>query len=256
MTAVRLIARLDVKGANLIKGIHLEGLRVIGDPGDHAERYYRQGIDELIFMDAVANLYGRNNLLDIVESTTADVFVPITVGGGIRSIEDIHQILRAGADKVAINTAAIARPELIGEAAAIFGNQCIVVSIDAKRQPDGSWEAFVETGRERTGKDAIEWAARAVSLGAGEVLLTSVDREGTLKGFDLELLARLSEAVAVPVIASGGAGCAAHVVEAIRDGHADAVAVASVLHYGKAAIDALKRDVADAGIHMRPVGPP
>ena len=185
MSNIRLIARLDIKGPNLIKGIHLEGLRVIGDPQEFAVRYYRQGADELLYMDVVASLYGRNNLSDIVQRAVRNVFVPITVGGGIRNLDDVRHILRCGADKVAINTAAVARPELVREVSRRFGAQCTVLSIEAKQQGPGKWEAYTDNGRERTGLDVVEWARRGAELGAGEILLTSVDREGTRKGFDV-----------------------------------------------------------------------
>ena len=241
----RIIARLDIKGPNLVKGIHLEGLRVMGDPGEHALRYYAEGADELVYMDIVASLYGRNNLIDVVERTAAHIFVPLTVGGGIRSLQDITTLLRAGADKVAINTAAVQRPELIREASRIFGSQCIVLSIEAKRQPDGHYEAYTDNGRERTGLDAIDWAKRAIDLGAGEVLLTSVDKEGTRKGFDTDVIGRLGPHVGVPVIASGGAGSIDHVADALAAG-ADAVAVAGLLHYKTETVGSLK-----AGLHAR-----
>lgn len=228
--SIRLILRLDVKNDTVVKGIHLEGLRVVGRPLDMAVQYYKAGADEILYMDAVASLYGRNSLLDIVEKTSRAVFVPMTVGGGIRSIEDIGALLRAGADKIAINTAAVKRPEFITEASDRFGAQCIVLSIEAKRVA-GGWEAYVETGREATGVDVLEWASRAVALGAGEILLTSIDHEGVRKGYDLELTAAVSRAVDVPVIACGGAGMPEHVADALTEGKADAVAFASILHY-------------------------
>lgn len=247
----RLIARLDIKGPNLVKGIHLEGLRVIGAPATYSRRYYEQGADELLLIDIVASLYGRNNLADIVQQTAAEVFVPMTVGGGIRTVEDVYRLLRAGADKVAINTAAIARPALIAEASRIFGCQCIVVSIEAQKQPDGRWEAFTDNGRERTGIDAVEWAKRAVDLGAGEVLVTSIDREGTRKGFDLPLVAALGPILGVPVVACGGAGTVAHLGDALTAG-ADAVAIASLLHYDLATVGDCKRSLAEGGFAVRP----
>lgn len=250
---VRVIARLDIKGPNLIKGIHLEGLRVIGDPNEHARRYYGQGIDEILYIDSVASLYGRNNLSDIVDRTTRDIFIPITVGGGVRSVDDIHTLLRAGADKIAVNTAAVARPELIAEGAKAFGSQCIVVSIAAKRRPGASgWEVLVETGRESTGLDAVAWACRAVEMGAGELLVTSVDREGTQSGFDIELTRTIADAVGIPVIASGGAGSLDDIVRVLDDGRADAVAVASMLHYRKATPADIKRHLAARGFTVRP----
>lgn len=242
MTNVRLIARLDVKGPNLIKGIHLEGLRVIGDPQEFARRYYEQGADELIYIDIVASLYGRNNLMDIVQHAARDVFVPMTVGGGIRSSDDVRDLLRAGADKVAINTAVVKRPELITEVARRFGSQCMVLSIEAKSRGDGRWEVYTDCGRERSGIDAVEWAQRGIELGAGEILLTSIDREGTRKGFDVELTKAVASAVSVPVVASGGYGEARHLAEVVSAG-ADAVAIADALHYNRATISQL-RDVA------------
>lgn len=228
---LRLIARLDVKGANLVKGVHLEGLRVLGAPTRFAGHYYRAGADEIFYQDVVASLYGRNNLLEVVEQTSREVFIPMTVGGGLRSLEDIRAVLRAGADKVAINTAALARPELIREAAQRFGSSTIVVSIEAKKMSDGRTLAFTDNGREPTGVEVLPWAQQAVELGAGEILLTSVDQEGTGTGFDLELVRTVSRAVPVPVIASGGAGSREHVQEVAQEGEADAVALASVLHY-------------------------
>ncbi|HEY9686953.1 MAG TPA: imidazole glycerol phosphate synthase cyclase subunit [Coleofasciculaceae cyanobacterium] len=236
----RLIARLDIKGPNLVKGIHLEGLRVMGPPQEFAERYYEQGAAELLYIDIVASLYGRNNLTDIVKQTAANVFIPITVGGGIRSVDDVKALLRCGADKVAINTAAIKRPELIQEVAHRFGSQCMVLSIEAKQQAPGKWEAYTDNGRERTGVDVIEWVQRGVELGAGEVLLTSVDREGTRKGFDVELVREVSTRVNVPVIASGGLGSTEHLTEVVAKGRADAVAVADALHYNRIPMDEMR----------------
>ena len=233
MAQLRLIARLDIKGPDLIKGIQLEGVRKIGDPQDFARRYYREGVDEILYMDAVASLYGRNMLGDLVSRTADEVFIPITVGGGIRSVDDVRDILRNGADKVAINTAATTNPEIITEVAKIFGSQCMVLSIAAKRDKSGGWEALRDGGREHTGLDAIEWAKRGQELGAGEILLTSVDKEGTQKGFDLELVRTISDAVTIPVIASGGMGCFEDLTGVVRDGHADAVAMAHVLHFEK-----------------------
>lgn len=228
---VRIIPRLDIKGPNLVKGVRFEGLRVLGKPEDFARRYYEHGADELIYMDVVASLYGRNSLLEIVERTSKEIFIPLTVGGGLRSVEDIRRVLRAGADKVSINTAALAQPGLIREACRAFGSSTIVVSIEAIRKADGTYEAYVDYGRQSTGVDAIEWARRAAELGAGELLVTSIEREGTGQGFDLELTRRIAESVPIPVIAAGGAGRVAHVREAIDEGRADAVCVASLLHY-------------------------
>ncbi len=248
--APRMIARLDIKGPNLVKGIHLEGLRVIGDPAEHAVRYYQEGADELLYIDIVASLYERNNLTEVVARTAQEIFVPLTVGGGVRSLDDVNKLLRAGADKVAINTGAVRRPELITEAARSFGSQCIVASIEAKRRRDGTWEAYTDNGREKTGLAVAEWAARMIDLGAGELLLTSVDMEGTRKGFDLELVRALGPKLEVPVIACGGAGTAQHVGQAIEAG-ADAVAIASLLHYKLESIGSLKSKLAAQNFPVR-----
>ncbi len=252
---IRLIARLDIKGPNLIKGIHLEGLRVIGSPNEHALCYYRQGADELIYMDIVASLYGRNSLGDIVQQAAQDVFVPITVGGGIRSVDDATRLLRCGADKVAVNTAAVANPGLISDIARRFGSQCMVLSIEAKQIGPDRWEAYTDNGRERTGLDVIEWVKRGVALGAGEILLTSVDKEGTRKGFDLPLLHAVTGEIGVPVIASGGMGRPEHLVEAVQQGQADAVAMADILHYGRATIGEIRATARAAGIEVRAYEP-
>jgi len=226
MKNLRIIARLDIKGPNLIKGVHLEGLRKLGDPNEYALRYYREGADELLYMDIVASLYGRNSLTDIIRRTAENIFIPLTVGGGVRSIADVETLLKAGADKVAINTQATRTPELIGDVARRFGSQCMVVSIEAKRQGEGRWEAFVDNGREHTGYDVVEWARHAADLGAGEVLLTSVDREGTRNGLDVELARAVAGAVAVPVILSGGFGKPQDLVTAVTEGMADAIGIA------------------------------
>ena len=247
MGNLRLIARLDIKGPNLIKGIHLEGLRVIGSPNEHALRYYQQGIDELIYMDCVASLYGRNHLGEIIRAAAQDIFVPLTVGGGIRSVDDVTQILRAGADKVAVNTAAVGNPSLISDISRVFGNQCMVLSIEAKQVGPGQWQVFTDNGREHTGLDVIAWAKRGVELGAGEILLTSIDREGTRKGFDIDLLQAVTDAVTVPVIASGGMGEADDLVDAVRIGNVDAVAMADILHYKRAEVGDI-RAVAHAAV--------
>jgi cyclase len=215
-----------------VKGVHLEGLRVVGRPELFAGKYYEDGADELIYIDSVASLYGRNNLEEIVRRTAERVFIPLTVGGGVRSVNDIERLLRAGADKVAINTAALTNNSLLSEGARVFGSQCIVLSVQAKQRSPGKYECLVCNAREETGLDVFEWIKKAADLGAGEILLMSVDREGTGKGYDIELIARAAGMVDVPVIASGGAGRPEHIKEAIELGMADAVSAASIFHYG------------------------
>ena len=251
MAKIRLIPRLDIKGTNVIKGIHLEGLRVMGDPQDFARRYYDQGADEILYVDVVASLYGRNSLHSIIERAVRDVFVPLTVTGGIRSVDDVRSILRAGADKIGINTAATKRPELIREVARRFGSQCMVLSIEAKRTTPGKWEVYTDNGREKTGLDVVEWAQRGVGLGAGEILLTSVDREGTREGFDLELVAAVAKVVGVSVIASGGMGMLDDVAKVVQLGGADAVAMADVLHYGRTTVNEIRTAARAAGLIVR-----
>lgn len=231
MKTIRIIPRLDVKGPNLVKGVHLEGLRVLGKPEDFATKYYSEGADELIYIDAVASLYGRDNLLDIVRRAAQKVFIPLTAGGGLRSIDDIRDLLRAGADKVAINTGAVNNPLLIRDGAKAFGAQCMVVSIEAQMRAPGKYEALTDNGREKSGRDVYEWAKEAVDLGAGELLVTCIDREGTGRGYDLDLIRTLAESVPVPVIACGGCGRVSHLLEVIQTGKADAVCAASIFHY-------------------------
>lgn len=247
---IRLIPRLDIKGPNLIKGVHLEGLRVIGDPQLHAQRYYDAGADELVFMDTVASLYGRNNLADIIARAAEKIFVPLTVGGGLRSTDDVRAMLRSGADKVAINTAAIARPELIGEVARQFGSQCMVVSVEAKSLAPGKWEAYTDNGREHTGLDVVEWCRRAEGLGAGELLITSIDREGTRKGYDFDLIRAVAAAVRIPIIASGGLGRGEDAIQAAHCG-ADAVSFADALHYGRLGLTEIREAMANSGLRVR-----
>ncbi len=244
----RIIARLDIKGPNLVKGIHLEGLRILGKPEDFARYYYEQGADELIYMDIVASLYGRNSLLNIVQRTAKEIFIPLIVGGGLRTLEDIQTVLAAGADKVSVNTAAIKDPSFIARAARRFGSSTIVVSIEAIRNEDGSYEAYTDNGREQTGMNVFEWAQKVTDLGAGEILLTSIDREGTGEGFDWELTRIVSELVPIPVIALGGAGCLEDIYKVIDEGKADAVSMASILHYNfLKKHDSLKQDYSGEG---------
>lgn len=247
---VRLIARLDVKAPYLIKGVHLEGLRKVGDPREFAERYYKDGIDEILYIDAVASLYRRNTITDLVKRTAENVFIPITAGGGVRSVDDVRTLLRIGADKVAINTAAIRRPALITEVARELGSQCMVLSIQAKHRGQG-WEAYCDQGREHTGRDAIEWARQSQSLGAGEILVTSVDREGTRQGFDIELLRAITSTVTIPVIASGGMGNVDHLVEAVTQGGVQAVALAHVLHYCVLGVSEIRERARSRQVPMR-----
>jgi cyclase len=229
----RVIARLDIKGDNLVKGIHLEGLRVLGKPEKFANLYYESGADELIFMDVVASLYNRNSLHEIISRVAKHIFIPLTVGGGLRTIEDIRAVFRAGADKVAINTAAITNKGFISEAAKIFGSSNILGSIEAIKQSDGSYLAYTDNAREYTGVEVIKWAQKLEELGVGELLITSVDNEGTGKGYDLELIASVSKVVSIPVIANGGAGRLEHIKDVFEQTSADAVSIASMLHYNE-----------------------
>ncbi|MCF8453562.1 MAG: imidazole glycerol phosphate synthase cyclase subunit [Pedobacter sp.] len=228
---VRVIPRLDIKGPNLVKGIHLEGLRVLGKPEYFAEYYYNNNADELFFQDTVASLYERNNLKDIISKTAKKIFIPLTVGGGLRTIEDITNVLRAGADKVSINTAAIKNPDFIRDASLKFGSSTIVISIEAIKQSDGQYLAYIDNGREYTGIEVVSWAKRVQELGAGEIVITSVDKEGTGEGFDIELTALIANAVSIPVIAHGGCGNPHDVADVITKCKIDAVAIAAVLHY-------------------------
>ena len=232
MKYIRIIPRLDIKGPNLVKGIHLEGLRVLGKPEDFAKLYYEQGADELIYQDTVASLYQRNSLTDIITRTAEDIFIPITVGGGLRTLEDINKVLRAGADKVSINTAAIKNPKFITESSRAFGSSTIVVAVEVIKQPDNSYLAYTDNGREYTGVDVLSWVKEVEYRGAGEILLTSIDRDGTGSGFDIDLIKMVSSAVQVPVIAHGGCGSTNHIKSAINDGYADAIAISSMIHYG------------------------
>jgi imidazole glycerol-phosphate synthase subunit HisF len=240
MRKIRLIARLDIKGQNLIKSVQLEGLRVIGNPSEYALEYYKQGADELIFIDTVASLYGRNNLSSLIKQTIKDIFIPLTVGGGIRSIEDATEILRSGADKVAINTAAVKRPMLIKEIAKTFGSQCMVLSVQAKRNESNQWNVFTDNGREKTDFEVLDWIKKGIEHGAGEILLTSIDNEGTRRGFDLELIKMVTDEVSVPVIVSGGMGEIKHLLDVIDFAKPDAVAMADILHYKRSTIGEIR----------------
>jgi imidazole glycerol-phosphate synthase subunit HisF len=228
---IRIIPRLDIKGPNLVKGIHLEGLRVLGKPEEFAQLYYEQGADELIFQDTVASLYMRNNLTEIVTRTAENIFIPLTVGGGIRTLNDINSVLRAGADKVSVNTAAIEKPDFINQSSKTFGSSTIVVAVEAIKQQDRSYLAYTDNGREFTGIDVLTWAKEVQDRGAGEILLTSIDQEGTGNGYDLDLIKMVSEVVSIPVIAHGGAANVSHIIDSINIAGADAVAISSMLHY-------------------------
>lgn len=249
----RVIARLDVKGTNLIKGIQLEGLRVMGPISKFARQYYSAGVDEIIYMDAVASLYGRNSLQPVIEDASSSVFVPMTVGGAVRSVEDTRNILRSGADKIAMNTGAIKNPQIISEISQTFGSQCMVLSIEAKKIGSQKWECYIDNGREHTGFDPIEWASRSENLGAGEILLTSIDQEGTRKGFDIELIQAVCNQVSIPVIASGGFGNPDHALELFRKTPVSAVAIADAFHYGRTTICELKSYLIKNGVSMRPI---
>ena len=228
---IRIIPRLDIKGPNIVKGINFEGLRVMGKPENFAKFYYENGADEIIYMDVVASLYGRNNLFDIVKKVSKEIFIPLTVGGGIRSLNDIQSLLMVGADRVSINTMAIQNPELISKAVKKFGSSTIVISIESIKNKDGSYEVYTNNGRERTGVKVFEWVKKVVELGAGEILLTSINNEGTGNGFDVDLIKKVSESVSIPVIAAGGAGKIEHIKEVIINGKVSGVCLASILHY-------------------------
>ncbi len=252
MRVARVIPCLDVTAGRVVKGINFVGLRDAGDPVELAAKYDAEGADELVFLDITASSDGRDTMIDVVYRTAEQVFIPFTVGGGIRAVSDARSMLRAGADKVSVNTAAVQRPELIAEIAAEFGTQCVVCAIDAKRRPAGGYEVYLHGGRTPTGIDAVRWAEQATSLGAGEILLTSMDRDGTKQGFDLGLTRVIADAVGVPVIASGGVGTLQHLVDGISDGHATGVLAASIFHFGEHTIGQAKAMLAAAGVMVRP----
>ena len=254
MLKARIIPCLDVKDGRTVKGINFVDLVDAGDPVEQAKFYDEQGADELTFLDITASHENRDTIFDVVNRTAEQCFMPLTVGGGVRQVEDIRKLLLAGADKVSINTAAVHRPEFVGEAAEKFGSQCIVVAIDARSTGPNKWEIFTHGGRESTGIDAVDWARKMANLGAGEILLTSMDRDGTRSGFDIELTRALSDSVQLPVIASGGVGTLDHLVEGIRDGHASAVLAASIFHFGEYSIIEAKAHMAAAGVAVRPPG--
>ena len=252
--ALRIIPKIDIKGPNLVKGMHLEGLRVLGKPEQFARHYYLQGADELIFQDVVASLYGRNSLEEIISKTAKEIFIPLTVGGGIRSLEDISAVLRAGADKVSLNSSAVRNPDLISKSSREFGNQCIVIAIDAKRKVNKTdeWEVYVKGGRENNGIDVLSWAKKVEELGAGEILLTSMDGDGTQNGYDLHLTESVTNIVDIPVIASGGAGCLEDIYDVFNEGRASAALLASLLHDKKLSLSEIKNFLLEKKLSIRP----
>jgi cyclase len=252
MLAKRIIPCLDVTGGRVVKGVNFVELRDAGDPVEIAARYNDQGADELTFLDITATSDGRDLILHIIEAVASQVFIPLTVGGGVRSVEDVRRLLNAGADKVSFNSAAVANPQVIRDASEKYGAQCIVVAIDAKKRPGGGWDVYTHGGRKNTGLDAVAWASHMAAMGAGEILLTSMDRDGTKIGFDLELTRAVADAVPVPVIASGGVGALEHLSEGIRIGGADAVLAASIFHYGEFTVGQAKALLARDGIPVRP----
>ena len=252
MRSVRVIPCLDVDAGRVVKGVNFVGLRDAGDPVELAARYDAEGADELVFLDITASSDARDTMVDVARRVADEVFIPFTVGGGVRSVDDARRLLMAGAEKVAVNTAAIERPELVGELATEFGSQCVVVAIDARRREGGGFEVYTHGGRTPTGIDAIEWALRVDALGAGEILLTSMDRDGTKEGFDIELTRAVTDAVGVPVIASGGVGTLAHLVGGVIDGRADAVLAASIFHFGEHSVAEAKHELERAGVIVRP----
>lgn len=249
--AKRIIPCLDVTAGRVVKGINFLELRDAGDPVEIARRYDAQGADEITFLDITATSDGRDLILPIIEAVASQVFIPLTVGGGVRAVEDVRRLLNAGADKVSINSSAISNPQLVFDASQKYGSQCIVVAIDAKKAADGRWEVFTHGGRKATGLDAVEWAQKMESLGAGEILLTSMDRDGTKAGFDLALTRAVSDAVGIPVIASGGVGGLQDLADGVKQGRADAVLAASIFHYGQHTVQEAKRFMAQQGIPMR-----
>jgi cyclase len=256
MLTKRVIPCLDVHDGKVTRGVQFGraeegGLRNVGDPVELAIRYNDQGADEMVFFDITASAHGRGTMIDVIERTAAHCFMPLTVGGGIRAVEDMSVMLKSGADKISINSSAIATPELISAGAERFGSQCIVVSIDAKKTAPDRWEVFVQGGRKPTGLDAVEWATRAVALGAGEIVLNSIDADGTKAGYDLVITRRISEAVGVPIVASGGAGTLDHMVEVLAAGKADAVLAASIFHFGEYTVGDVKRHLAARGLAVR-----
>ncbi|HEM3609221.1 imidazole glycerol phosphate synthase subunit HisF [Streptococcus suis] len=251
MLAKRIIPCLDVKDGRVVKGVNFVNLTDVGDPVDAAKAYYEAGCDELVFLDITATHEERDTTVDMVRRVAEQVFIPFTVGGGIRSVEDMNKMLKAGADKVSVNSSAVANPQLIADCAEKFGNQCVVVAIDAKKVEDGSWHVFVAGGRKDTGIDLLDWAKKVVSLGAGEILLTSMDKDGTKSGFDIEMLNAVANVVTVPIIASGGAGNSQHILEVFEKTPATGALAASIFHYGEVSIADTKQAMRQSGIEVR-----
>jgi len=248
---VRIISRLEVKGLNVVKGIQMEGLRVVGKPEELSDNYFKQGIDEIIFSDIVASLYNRNHLSELVNTVANKIFIPLCVGGGIRKIDDIRNLLRSGADKISINTEATKSPALIEAAAKTYGSQCIVSSIHAKKIAEGKWEPYIENGRERTHLDVVDWAKRLESLGTGEIMLISVDKDGTRKGFDIDLIKSVSDSVSIPIIACGGAGSLEHIEELFQKTNISAVALSNILHFNKFNVSSIKEHLNSKNVLTR-----
>ena len=255
MSFIRLIARLDIKGPNVIKGIQMDGLRVVGPVAEVAKRYYDQGIDEVVMIDTVASLYGRDSMVALIKDVTAECFVPVTVGGGIRTLDDADALFRAGADKVAVNTAALANPKMISDIAHKYGNQAVVVNVEAKATPELGWECYTEAGRQPSGIGVLDWVSRAEAAGAGEFLVTNVDRDGTRRGIDRALLNHVRSAVTVPVIASSGAGSPEHVVATLAHTGCDGIAIGAALHWGNFLVAECRDVCLEAGIAVREVEP-
>lgn len=248
---IRISPRLDIKGPTVVKGIHMEGLRVVGEPAALAKKYYEEGADELIFLDIVASLYQRNFDFDLLKSATKDIFIPVTVGGGLRSVDDIRKALSSGADKVAINTAAIKNPSLLKEAVEVFGGQCIVLYVEAKRQDEDTWEAYIDGGRERTDINVVDWIKEGVDMGVGEVLLSSIDADGTKLGYDIDLVKRVTPGLPVPIIVHGGCWSSDTAMNLLESAEVDMIAAASMFHYDHLSIDDFKKKLAHNGVKVR-----
>ena len=251
MKNIRIIPRLDIKGPNVVKPVQTEALRVVGNPQKMVQQYYKDGADELIYLDIVASLYGRNIDFNLLKSITENIFIPITVGGGIRSINDINNVLRSGADKIAINTFAVKHPEFLSKMVREFGSQCIVLYVEAKKQPDGNYEAYTDGGRERSGLEVINWIKKAIDLGVGEILLTSIDQDGTKRGYDIELLKKISDFSPIPIIAHGGAGKPESLKEAVMNAKVDALSISSIFHYNEYSIKEVKKYLSKNKINVR-----